>query len=217
MNYLLDDDDVAAPAEREFTLSTGSILGLFFGLVVLCGLFFGFGYSVGNHKAPPAAESSQSAPAATNFNAFKPAAGLPPGAPSGIQVTPQNSAVAPATTPAETPHSSGNSNAPAAASGSQTAAPIVRVAPAAATHTAPVAPSSTAAALGTFIVQVAAVSHQQDADLLLSALRAKGYAVAAFLGPDKFIRVQIGPFSNRHDAEVMRQRLSADGYSPIIK
>ena len=39
MNYLLDDDDVVTRAEREFTLSTGSILGIFFGLVLLCGLF----------------------------------------------------------------------------------------------------------------------------------------------------------------------------------
>ena len=76
MNYLLDDDDIAAPTEREFTLSTSAILCLFFGLVLLCGLFFEFGYSVGSHKAPQlAAQSPDNTPAPTNFNAFRPAAG----------------------------------------------------------------------------------------------------------------------------------------------
>jgi len=97
---------------------------------------------------------------------------------------------------------------------SNTAAPIVRIPPAAPTH-----PESIAAAApqGSFMVQVAAVSHPEDAALLLNALRAKGYAAGAVPGQDKFIRIQIGPFSNRHDAEAIRQRLSADGYSPIIK
>jgi cell division septation protein DedD len=99
-----------------------------------------------------------------------------------------------------------------APAGSTVPAPIVRVAPVHAD-----APAPATSTQSTFIVQVAAVSHQEDADLLVSALRAKGYAVVALLGQDKFIRIQSGPFSNRHDAEVMRQRLAADGYSPIIK
>jgi cell division septation protein DedD len=214
MNYLLDDDDVAAHADREFTLSTGAILGLFFGLVLLCGLFFGFGYSVGNHRTPqPLADSTTNAPAPTNFSAFKPAAGLPPGAANNIPVTPQSSTAATSAAPA-TPKTI--SSAPPAASGNANVpAPIVRVAPATPAHPEPIATAATPQT--SFTVQVAAVSHQQDADLLLNALRAKGYAVGAFAGQDKFIRIQIGPFSNRRDAEVIRQRLSADGYSPIIK
>jgi len=212
MNYLLDDDDVAAHTDREFTLSTGSILGLFFGLVLLCGLFFGFGYSVGDHRTlQPLADSTTSAPAPTNFNAFKPAAGLPAGATNNIPVAPPTSTPSTLTAPVTTPKTV--SSVPPTAS-SNTAAPIVRIPPAAPTH-----PESIAAAApqGSFMVQVAAVSHPEDAALLLNALRAKGYAAGAVPGQDKFIRIQIGPFSNRHDAEAIRQRLSADGYSPIIK
>jgi cell division protein FtsN len=51
----------------------------------------------------------------------------------------------------------------------------------------------------------------------MNALRVKGYAPSAFLEADKLIHVQLGPYSNRHDADLMRQRLVADGYSPIIK
>jgi cell division septation protein DedD len=215
MNYLLDDDDVAAHTDREFTLSTGSILGLFFGLVLLCGLFFGFGYSVGDHKSPqPLADNATNTPAPTNFNAFKPAAGLPPGSTNNIPVTPQSSTTSSTTTSVATAKPI-SSVPPAAPGNANTPAPIVRVAPATPAHPEPI--STTVPQQGSFTVQVAAVSHQEDADLLLNALRAKGYAVGAFAGQDKFIRIQIGPFSNRHDAEVIRQRLSADGYSPIIK
>jgi cell division septation protein DedD len=214
MNYLLDDDDVAAHTDREFTLSTGSILGLFFGLVLLCGLFFGFGYSVGDHRTPqPPADSTTNAPAPTNFNAFKPAAGLPQGATNNIPVAPQSSTASASTAPVSAPKTV-SSVPPAASGNANAAAPIVRVAPATTTHPEAIA---TAAPQGSFTVQVAAVSHQEDADLLLNALRAKGYAAGAFPGQDKFIRIQIGPFGNRHDAEAIRQRLSADGYSPIIK
>ena len=197
MNYLLDDDDVAAHTDREFTLSTGSILGLFFGLVLLCGLFFGFGYSVGDHRTPqPPADSTTNAPA-----------------PNNIPVTPQSSTASASTAPVSAPKTV-SSVPPAASGNANAAAPIVRVAPATTTHPEAIA---TAAPQGSFTVQVAAVSHQEDADLLLNALRAKGYVAGAFPGQDKFIRIQIGPFGNRHDAEAIRQRLSADGYSPIIK
>ena len=67
-------------------------------------------------------------------------------------------------------------------------------------------------------MQVAAVSHQEDADVLLSALKKQGYAVVARQEPqDNLIHIQIGPFSNRNDANAMRQKLLADGYNAIVK
>jgi cell division septation protein DedD len=220
MNYLLDDhDDVSAHAEREFTLSTGSILALFFGLVLLCGLFFGFGYSVGSHKSPQAvaAQTPQNAPAA-NFSAFKPAAGLPVGTASNNPVPPHSTTTATAASPATTTRSAGSDTAagtlpsrPSAAT-SPSPAPIIRVPP-----SSP-APATAASPAGSYyLVQVAAVSHQQDANLLVNALRARGYAAIAYPQQDNLIHVQVGPLNNRHDAEVMRQRLITDGYSPIIK
>ncbi len=70
---------------------------------------------------------------------------------------------------------------------------------------------------GSFLVQVAAFSHKEDADLLLGALKAKGYPAATYALPDKLFHVQVGPFTNRKDAETARQRLLADGYTPILK
>jgi len=71
---------------------------------------------------------------------------------------------------------------------------------------------------GTFVVQVAAVSHEEDAQLLVSALRAKGYPVNAHADSgDKFFHIQVGPYTNMKDAATAKQKLIADGYQPIIK
>jgi cell division septation protein DedD len=68
------------------------------------------------------------------------------------------------------------------------------------------------------LVQVAAVSHQEDADILLNALKRRGYSVAVRHEPqDKLLHVQIGPLPTRKDADAMRQRLLADGYNAIVK
>ena len=73
-------------------------------------------------------------------------------------------------------------------------------------------------AVGSYMVQVAAVSHEEDAQLLVTALKAKGYAVSAHTDPaDKFFHIQVGPFTNVKDAAAMKARLVADGYQPIIK
>lgn len=82
------------------------------------------------------------------------------------------------------------------------------------------APASTATApvpTDSFVVQIAAVSHQEDAELLITDLRKRGYIVTTHTEGDKLIHVQMGPFSTRKDADAMRQRLLAAGYNAIIK
>jgi cell division septation protein DedD len=68
------------------------------------------------------------------------------------------------------------------------------------------------------MVQIAAVSHPEDADVLVSALRKHGYAVAVHRDPaDALIHVQVGPFASRTDAAAMRQKLLNDGYNAIVQ
>jgi DedD protein len=222
MSYLHDDIDDGQPrsayqsSARELTLSTGTILGIFFGLVLLCAVFFGFGYNMGSKsRQAPVIEANGAAPVTTDFNAFKPAPGSPanPAAPK-----PSPTTAAPVTTVAT----------------QSDPAPIVRSTPAASTTPAtsaptkphdatetPVAPPHSAPANEaglTFIVQVAAVSHQDDADLLVAALKRKGYSVNERTEPqDKLFHIQVGPFATKKDAEAMRQRLLADGYNAILK
>jgi len=76
-----------------------------------------------------------------------------------------------------------------------------------------------ASAAGNFAVQVAAVSKEEDADALVSALRKKNYPVFVINGnaTDKLFHVQVGPFAGLADAEAMKSRLAGDGYNPILK
>jgi len=81
-------------------------------------------------------------------------------------------------------------------------------APAAATATVEALPQST-------IVQVAAISDQVDADVILSALKKKGYAVTEE-SDGNLIHIEVGPFTNRKDADDMRLRLVSDGYNAVV-
>ena len=203
-SMLDDDDDRIERTDRELTLSTGMILGIFLGLVLLCGLFFGFGYKMGSHKVPlPVSASSEdsASPTTATFGGFKPSAGSPAGGNS------DNSAASAPTAPETSDSGAGSAeNAPAAST-----APS-------AVHTPVVTSPESPVAAGSFVVQVAAVSHEEDAQLLVNALRAKGYPVSAHTQPqDKFFHIQVGPFTNMQDANAAKQKLAADGYQPIIK
>jgi hypothetical protein len=108
MEHLTDDEDedTHAQPERELTLSTGAILGIFLGLVLLCGGFFGFGYKMGSHKPSPPADAAviDATPATgTNFNAFKPAAGSPAGNSTAVTAAPPTTASATPAPENETP------------------------------------------------------------------------------------------------------------------
>lgn len=226
---LLDDEQDELPQrERELTLSTGAILGIFLALVLLCGIFFGFGYNLGrksttaSNAALPAV-TSDAEPAETSsstFDNFKPS----PGAPSSPPPTATTTSTAPSTA---TSHIAIKDTEPGALSArpSPATAPATHApatpGPASSSATRP-APTAAPAITpgGAFVVQIAAISpaHKDDADLLASALRGRGYTVTERTdAQDKLIHVQVGPFGTKTDAEAMRERLVVDGYNPIIK
>ena len=68
------------------------------------------------------------------------------------------------------------------------------------------------------MVQIAAVSQPEDAEVLVNALRKRGYAVSARREAiDHLIHVRIGPFASRDEANLWRQRLLNDGYNAIVQ
>ncbi len=231
MNEHLDDDDpVLSRGERELTLSTGSILGIFFGLVLLCGVCFGVGYNMGRKSLPTplALNDIPSDTAASDAGgAAKPSPGSPLNDMPAAQPAPAAVAPAPVEKPKpapivrKPPPVEADADTPAASTpapsrtAESTSSPTVKtVSPSA------LLPGTGSASPGTgsIMVQVAAVSHPEDAELLVGALRARGYAVTARPGAsDGFIHVQVGPFSSKPAAEAMRQRLLADGYNAILK
>jgi cell division septation protein DedD len=195
MQGAFDDGDFESVQRRrdaELTLGSGTLLAIFFGLVLLCALIFGLGYAVGHHAAlQPPASSPQSA--------------------STAQTAPPANA---RPKPSATPQAGSASSARPPASGQ----PQVRPALPAANPSQPVSQYPPSGYAGGLMVQVAAVSHAEDADVLVNALRRRGYAVTAHREPaDNLIHVRIGPFNNRNDANLWRQKLLNDGYNAILQ
>lgn len=245
------------PSETEITLGTRSILGIFFGLVLICGVFFGLGYSVGRGSTVrPFADMTASTPSAAT-PAVKPSAqqSLSPAEPAPQDSA--GNAAAPAATDGSNSENSAEASAspaqqsqenqpaqktvtlplnshpaasaaPATASASPPAPPMMKpaaaIAPAPAISTASPTPAPTlerTAAVqpsGSFMVQVAAVRLPQDASILIAALQKHGFTATARQEPqDQLLHIQLGPFATRADAIAMRSRLLASGYNAVLK
>jgi DedD protein len=183
----------AKSQDTEITLDVFKLLALFFGLVALCGVFFGLGYTWGAKStrstpldSTPMAASSAERPSAGKI-ADKDASSLPAKSQSG------RPAPAVDETASDTPET----------------AKVAQV-------SAPTQPAATSG--GSYFVQVAAVSKQEDAEALVDALKRKQYpAMISGTSGDKLFHVQLGPYTDVKDAEAMRMKLMTDGYSPILK
>lgn len=196
--------------DTEITLSTGKLLGIFFALAIICGVFFTMGYLLG--KSTSAGGRTEIVSTVPSSSAGKPNAGnktpeavtqtCPPGSPNcgASAASADSSSTAKA-----------SDQPPAAQQPSSSKTPDQSATQSAGTDTK----SGTASS---FMVQVAAVSKQEDAEILVTALRKKQYPVfIANATGDPLFHVQVGPFSDRKDAEAMRTRLSGDGYNAIVK
>ena len=221
-------DATTLSQDREISLNTSTILLIFFALALVCSAFFGFGYTMGRKTAPPSTyaasdDHTQGLPGA--FKAFKPAPGGPAAAKAGTTSIPSEvpeesnsstSVVVPTSTAKVTPP-------PAPKKPFDPDAEIVTDVPSpkAVTplRTTPaVAAPAAAVSTGTVIVQVVALSHQEDADTMVAALKRKGYSVSIHQEPqDRLLHLQLGPYASKKDAEAMRTRLLADGYNSILK
>lgn len=243
--------------DTEITLGMRSLLGVFFGLVLICGVFFGFGYSLGRGSAPSpkpslGATSESSAEKVPSKPLVQPpltSSSREEDSPAAAPYTPGPDASEAEATPAPAPRKpsasiakpvtqeppDANSSAPAkhapAIASSSAALPVTKASSAvtaAATEPVPASATPTAASTArTFataappvptMVQIAAVSRQEDADVLVAALKKRGYNVVVRNEPkDDLLHVQIGPFATRDEARATRAKLLADGYNAILK
>ena len=191
--------------DTEITLGLGKLLGLFFVLAILCAVFFGLGYSLGKNSAKPAITADAASPIAD---------------PSGPKPSGVAKPAAAENKPDLTFYKAVEQKEPDASL--QKPEPDSQPTPAqthAADPTTPKAAPEIARPGTGYVVQVAAVSKQEDAQALADALRKKSYAVLIATNPpnDKLYHVQVGPFADIAAAEDMRVRLVNDGYNPILK
>ncbi|HXB21081.1 MAG TPA: SPOR domain-containing protein [Candidatus Solibacter sp.] len=199
--------------DAEITLGTGKLLGIFFALTVICAVFFIMGYMLGRGSAAGARTEIVGSVPSGSGAANKPSAGNGKATDASSQVCVAGSAnCQPAVSGTDTTKTP--SAPPAGNTQPQGANPA---------STSPsVQPSTNAAGSepknSSYIVQVAAVSKQEDAEFLVAALRKKQYPVfLASGGGDAYFRVQVGPFTDPKEAEAMRAKLAGEGYNPIVK
>jgi DedD protein len=204
---------MAASQDTEITLGTGKLLGLFFGLSIVCALFFGFGYTLGRGSSKQSGSlMNESTPLVTAANpGNKPAA-------VGQRAAAEKTDCAAGTdcTASNSSQQGSNQDMSFYNSVQQKDAPTQLEK---AADQSKAAPEMKGASLGTgYMVQVAAVSKKEDADLLRAALQGKQYPVVITSLPnDRLFHVQVGPFSDMKEAEAMKTRLMNDGYTPILK
>ena len=232
--------------ERDITIGPGKLLGLFFMLVVICGVFFAIGYSLGKTSAREQALNDKS-PLNASINApivGDPSAPKPSAASQGKAETETSASDKNGDGPSspdltffnavkrDDRNSSKDAKAAETATSAKVQPPSTTVPKAEAAAPAQAGavgkqvakadpmPAVTPAANGSFVVQIAAVTREEDAAALAGALRKKNYSVFVVNNPavhDKFYHVQVGPFATLQDAESMKAKLTGEGYNPIVK
>jgi DedD protein len=255
MRSLFDENEPEeSKPDADLTLGIGSLLSIFFGVVLICGIFFGFGYSMGRRNArttvAPAATVPPQTLAATSplpenelsgapLKPVEPDSGaaFPPEDKNPAPNTNSTDTKAPASSPAPAPalakHPAPAAAPPKAAHVVESATTDTSLNAVPSTHHAPPAPKPHAGVMAPLtqapgdativpgqpiMVQIAAVSRQEDAEVLAGALRKRGFNPSVRPGNgDKFFHVQVGPFTDKTQAETIKQHLLADGYNAIMK
>ncbi len=197
--------------EKELVLGNKQLMGLFFVVVALCGVFFAMGYMMGR----PSAKTPLANPETSQTSAVT--------APAGVQQPVQQQP--------EPPRETAETATPAPADPQpQQPAPIEtkpardtpQPAPVAAAPTAPPTPVPEAAtpAAGVSVPQEGATYLQvtallrSDADKLAKTLREQNFPalVAESSKPDLF-RVMVGPYHQTSDVADAKARLKALGFA----
>ena len=237
-----DEQSDAAAQDREISLGTATVLGIFLALALVCALFFGFGYSMGRRSVPSAlANVNTGISAPLPENKLTPGSLAPPRpsyatssdgageaaestdsasgvkAPTGQKIKPGAATVAADEPGSGTPQAFQHQSITRAVAQATDQKPLPSRA---GTDDATAAPMPALSAGGTSYVQVAAISvtHKEDAEMLKGSLQRRGYAVAIHQGTqDQLLHVQIGPLASKKDAEAMKARLLSDGYNAIVK
>ena len=196
----------------ELVLENRHLLLIFFAIVALSGVFFALGYIVGRNTLSPSAASALADPANAESGA-KPSP-MPPAAyflratPPAAPVPEEPGVLAPELQFDRTL----GGQAPDARLESPESGSAAGVSPAGNQQVATVpAPPG-------ILVQVSALTRQQDAETLVQLLREKNLPVMVTAGAtDTLFHVVIGPYQSDADAQQVKRLLEEDGFQPIIK
>jgi DedD protein len=201
-------------------LESRHLVGLFLGVVVLCGVFFTLGYVMGKTQYAGAVHAASSpdlgapmadAPAKPNRAAPSAAAPAPNSDEWDFYGKKQDADdhLQPALKP-----SSPSASASLRSAARSDSAPdrSGRTLPAAARFRAPRITN------GAIVLQVAALTHEGDALAMAEVLQQKRFpSFVVKPTKDNFYRVQVGPYRNERAAEIARHTLERAGFRAIMK
>jgi septal ring-binding cell division protein DamX len=201
-------------------LESRHLVGLFLGVVLLCGVFYTLGYVMGRtqdsgsvHAAVSAEKSAPVKPAPAKTKDTVPVAAPAPSEWDFYSKKNDNRAQPAAKAPALVP-------APLPAVSTKTAGGPAPVA--AKPEPTPAAPSARfpppRMLTGAIVVQVAALTRESDALAMADAVQQKGFpSFVVTPTADRFFRVQVGPYSDQQAAESAKRALEQLGFKPIVK
>jgi cell division septation protein DedD len=192
--------------------STSTILTIFFASSLVAALFFGLGFTFGPAQTARFAGSTPASGGVTsaqtsdallqsgsrssiaNRNATQPY--VAKSSPGKLKLQPVSAA------------ETGRGSAPAARSPELLSG----------SHSAAVDKAAAAPSGNRYMVQIGAIGNRRDAQELVSRLRKQGFHARIYTGKrDKFLHVQLGPFTGTQQAQSVRRRVMAHGYHALLK
>ncbi len=194
-------------------LESRHLVGLFLGVVLLCGVFFTLGYVMGRNQfgGPVHAEDKRIretlslAPAAPKSKQSEPA---PSSASGDWDFYGKSSPKNPDAT--ETPAAAPRNVAGSAPSAAKTKS-VVATAPPGRFQPPKMGKSS-------IVLQVSALTRQSDALAMADAIQQKGFpSFVVTPTTDNFYRVQVGPYADEKSADASKRALEQAGFKSIIK
>ncbi len=230
----------AAAGGGDTVLESRHLIGLFLGVVVLCGVFFTLGYVMGrtqyessvnaatNRRVHPPARTdvaAQPAGAAQAGQPVIPGGGIPPEwefYKAGRSKQPVAGSPSTSSGPSNTEHkpivdsvvAAPAGSAPPKVSAVTPKAPGVAASPTAAKSLSkpPLAPK------GSVALQVAALTREGDALALAEALQQKQFpSYVLTWGTGNLFRVQVGPYADVESANLAKRALEREGFKAIVR
>jgi DedD protein len=199
-------------------LESRHLVGLFLGVVLLCGVFFTLGYVMGKTQYGAAVHAASSPE--RNAPLARPAT-----KPKDVETAPAPVAAPPNSEWDFYTKKNDNHLEPAPSTSAPAASRAVGNAPAKAVpaERAKTVPASSRfrppkMLMGAVVLQVAALRHQSDALAMADVLQQKKFP-SFVVAPttDSLYRVQVGPYRDEHAADSARSALDHAGFKAIIK
>jgi septal ring-binding cell division protein DamX len=206
----------------ERVLESRHVIGLFLLMLVFSGIFFALGYVMGRNQY-----DSQVRAASNTTRASEPVLTTKPEPRKSVEAKPDENHVDPATSNRTDWEFYGNTKPAKTEPRLEPVPPSTLATPASKPvstkeKVGPLAPpvknstnalSASLIPSGAIVLQVAALTQQDDALAIASNLQKKRYAAFVQIPQkDKFYRVQVGPFKDQKTAEAAKSGLEGEGF-----